>query len=92
MIKSFKDSNTQALFEGKSVKKFRPFRKAAERKLLIIDNACEIKDCNIPPGNRLEKLSGGRDGQYSIRINRQWRVCFVWKSEGVYNVEITDYH
>ncbi len=57
-----------------------------------IDNACEIKDCNIPPGSRLEKLSGDRDGQYSIRINNLWRVCFAWKDNGVYNVKITDYH
>lgn len=92
MIRSFKDKKTEDFFEGKAVKKFSGFKKAAERKLTMVDNAVQLRDLRSPPGNQLEKLSGDREGQYSIRINDQWRVCFVWKADGPYDVEITDYH
>ena len=91
MIKNFKCKYTQALYEGKSPKQFRPFQAQAERKLQILDSAAELFDLRSPPGNRFEKLGGDRQGQYSIRINKQWRVCFAWSDEP-YDVEITDYH
>ncbi|MEY4529063.1 MAG: hypothetical protein RL768_2782 [Nitrospirota bacterium] len=74
------------------VKEFFGFRNAAERKLTMIDNAMDLKDLLSPPANRLERLKGKRVGQHSIRINDQWRICFVWKADGPYEVEITDYH
>ena len=92
MIKSFKDKNTEALYSGKTVKPFSGFRKAAERKLTMLDSAAELRDLLAPPANRLEKLKGDRAGQHSIRINDQWRICFIWKEDGPYEVEITDYH
>ncbi|MDZ7666251.1 MAG: type II toxin-antitoxin system RelE/ParE family toxin [Desulfotignum sp.] len=91
MIKNFKCKYTQALYEGKSPKQFRAFRAIAERKLQMLDSADELLDLWSPPGNRFEKLGGDRQGQYSMRINKQWRVCFAW-SDGPYDVEITDYH
>lgn len=92
MIKSFRCKHTEALFEGGNPRQFRAFRDQAERKLQMIDAATDIKDLESPPGNRLEKLSGDRAGQRSIRINRQWRVCFEWKDSNAWNVEICDYH
>lgn len=92
MIKSFKDKNTEALYGGKTVKPFSGFRKIAERKLTMLDSAAELRDLLAPPANRLEKLKGDRAGQHSIRINDQWRICFIWKEDGPYEVEITDYH
>ncbi|MDR4483171.1 MAG: type II toxin-antitoxin system RelE/ParE family toxin [Nitrospirales bacterium] len=92
MIKSFKDKNTEAFFGGKTVKQFSGFKKAAERKLTMLDSAAELRDLLAPPANRLEKLKGDRAGQHSIRINDQWRICFIWKDDGPYEVEITDYH
>ena len=74
------------------VKEFFGFRNAAERKLTMIDNAMDLKDLLSPPANRLERLKGKRVGQHSIRINDQWRICFVWKADGPYEVEITDCH
>ncbi len=91
MIKNFKCKYTQALYEGKCPKHFKAFQIQAERKLQMLDNAVELLDLRSPPGNRFEKLGGDRQGQYSIRINRQWRVCFAWYDEP-YNVEIVDYH
>ncbi len=91
MIKTFKCKHTQALYEGKSPKQFSAFQILAERKLQMLDSAVELIDLRSPVGNRLEKLSGNRLGQYSIRINKQWRVCFVWVNEPC-EVEITDYH
>ena len=91
MIKNFKCKHTQALYEGKCPKKFRVFQAQAERKLQMLDSATELLDLRSPVGNRLEKLSGNRQGQHSIRINKQWRVCFVWSDEPC-DVEITDYH
>ena len=92
MILSFSDKQTQNLFEGKAVKRFQAFRNAAERKLLILDTAVSLTDLRVPPGNCLEALTGDRRGQHSIRINRQWRICFVWTDEGPEDVEIVDYH
>ena len=92
MIKSFKDKKTENLFNGKNIKQFESFRKIAERKLLMIDCASSINDLRVPPANRLETLSGNRKRQYSIRINSQWRICFIWSNDGVYDVEIVDYH
>ncbi len=91
MIKNFKCKYTQALYKGKSPKQFRSFQAQAERKLQILDSAAELLDLRSPPGNRFEKLGGDRQGQYSIRINKQWRICFAW-SDKPYDAEITDYH
>jgi len=91
MIKGFRCKATQTLFEGGNPKQFRSFQAQAERKLQMIDSAVELCDLRSPPGNRLEKLSGDRSGQYSIRINQQWRICFVWNNDAD-QVEITDYH
>ncbi len=92
MIKGFADRNTEALFQRKPRKRFRPFARVALRKLLILNAASSLDDLKVPPGNRSEKLKGDRKGQYSIRINDQWRVCFRWQGGDAYDVEIVDYH
>lgn len=92
MVRSFRDKKTERFFSGEMVKEFSSFRKVAERKLTMLDNASDIKDLRSPPGNRLELLKGSRAGQHSIRINDQWRICFVWKVDGPHEVEIADYH
>ena len=92
MIRSFNCKYTQALFEGKSPRCFRAIRSVAERKLTQLHNATTLNFLRSPPGNRLETLKGNRAGQYSIRINDQWRVCFCWKNGDVWGVEIVDYH
>ena len=92
MIRTFNCKHTQALFEGKSPRLFRAIQRVAERKLQMLDSAATLDFLKSPPGNRLEKLVGDRAGQYSIRINQQWRICFVWESDGVHDVEILDYH
>lgn len=92
MIRSFKCSSTQALFEGKTAARFANFRAVAERKLQMLHRAVIVDDLRVPPGNRLEALTGDRKGQHSIRINDQWRVCFVWTEGDATNVEIIDYH
>lgn len=91
MIKNFKCKHTQALYEGERAKPFKAFQEQAERKLQMLDSAVELLDLRSPPGNRLEKLGEYREGQHSIRINKQWRICFVWSGEPC-DVEITDYH
>jgi proteic killer suppression protein len=92
MIKSFKCIDTQKLFEtGKSVR-FAAVAKVATRKLTQLEVATTLEFMRSPPGNRLEKLVGNRDGQYSIRINDKWRLCFKWTAAGPEDVEITDYH
>jgi proteic killer suppression protein len=91
LIKSFRDKETQALYEGKCPSRFRSFRAVAERKLQMLDASQGVNDLRSPPGNRLEKLTGDRSGQWSIRINEQWRVCFRW-TDGPEDVEIVDYH
>ena len=93
MIKSFKDELTNSTWNRKRVKKFpSDIFKVARRKLGFLEDAVDINDLRIPPGNRLEALKGNRISQYSIRINDQWRVCFRWKDGNAYDVEITDYH
>ena len=92
MIRSFKSPETQALFAGQAARCFVNIRPVAERKLQMLHRAGGLDDLRIPPGNRLEKLSGDRAGQWSIRINGQWRVCFEWRDGDAWNVEITDYH
>jgi len=92
MIKSFKDTVTKNIWEGvRSLKLPGNIQQIARRKLRMINNAHELKDLMIPPSNMLEKLKGDRKGDYSIRINQQWRICFKWDSDA-YEVEITDYH
>ena len=91
MIRNFKCKQTQSLYEGGKPKRFSSFQPQAERKLQMLDNAVGLLDLRSPPGNKLEKLSGDRSGQHSIRINKQWRICFVWLDEPT-EVEITDYH
>ncbi len=93
MIRSFAGRDTERLFARESVPRWSAkLQRAALRKLLILDAAEAIVDLRVPPGNRLEKLSGNRAGQYSIRINDQWRICFRWRQADVYDVEIVDYH
>lgn len=92
MIHSFACSNTQALFHSESVLQFKSIERVARRKLLQLHAATDLASLRIPPGNRLESLKGDRSGQYSIRINEQWRICFVWREDGAYQVEIVDYH
>jgi len=93
MIRSFNDEQTERLFERLSVKKIAvTLQRAALRKLLLVDAAEALDDLRVPPGNRLEKLVGNRAGQYSIRINSQWRICFEWSDGDAYEVEIVDYH
>ena len=92
MILSFKCKETQALYEGKKPKQFRSIQSVAERKLAQLDAALTLDFLRAPPGNRLELLKGDRAGQHSMRINGQWRLCFVWTATGPVNVEIVDYH
>jgi len=91
MIRSFADRETQHLFDDEPVRRFAAFEKVARRKLMLLDAAERLDDLRAPPGNRLESLRGDRAGQYSIRINDQWRICFRWK-DGAEGVEIVDYH
>jgi proteic killer suppression protein len=92
MIVSFKCKDTESLFAGKVPRKFRAFASVAERKLAQLDAAQTLEFLRAPPGNRLEALAGDRKGQYSIRINDQFRLCFVWTAAGPKDVEIVDYH
>ena len=92
MIRSFAGADTEALFHSRAVSRFRSIERVARRKLLQIHAATELASLRIPPGNRLEALKSDRKGQHSIRINDQWRVCLVWKSDGAHGVEIVDYH
>ena len=93
MIRSFADSETERVFQRLGWKRLSvEVQRMAYRKLVVIDAAESINDLRIPPGNRLEKLKGNREGQHSIRVNEQWRICFRWKDGDAYEVEITDYH
>ena len=92
MIRSFKCSDTEFLSKGNRVKRFASISAIARRKLRQLEIAANLEDLRVPPGNRLEALKGGRAGQYSIRINRQWRICFRWTEAGAEDVEIIDYH
>ena len=93
MIKSFADTEAEQLFGRRRSRKLPgEIQQRAYRKLLYVDAAEALDDLRVPPGNRLENLSGDRADQYSIRINQQWRICFVWRNGDAYDVEITDYH
>lgn len=91
-ILSFKSADAQRLHQRQRVARFGNIEAVARRKLDQLDSATELRDLASPPGNRLERLTGDREGQHSIRINDQWRVCFVWTAEGPKDVEIVDYH
>lgn len=91
-ILSFKCKDTRALFEGRGARRFVNIETVAMRKLVMLNRAATLDDLRIPPNNRLESLQGDRNGQHSIRVNRQWRVCFVWTANGPTDVEIVDYH
>lgn len=92
MIRSFRCSDTEGLANGERVKRFVNIASVARRKLRQLQIAERLDDLRVPPGNRLEALIGDRVGQYSIRINDQWRLCFIWTTAGADEVEIVDYH
>lgn len=92
MIKSFRSEDTEDLLNDVLVPRFRAVEWTARRKLLYLHRARLLEDLKAPPGNRLEALKGDRKGQYSIRVNDQWRICFRWDDGNVYDVEIVDYH
>jgi len=93
MIRSFKDTEAEKIYARRRSKKLPTvIQQVALRKMRMLNNALNLNDLRIPPANRLEKLSGNRAGQHSIRINDQWRLCFEWRDGDAYEVEITDYH
>lgn len=92
MIRSFRCSDTERLFHRESVRRFKAIERQALRKLDLVDAAPDLRTLSTLPGNRLEALKGDRKGQYSIRINDQWRICFEWREGHAYAVEIVDYH
>ncbi len=93
MIKTFADKQTAAIFANQKVRKLDPgTMRTAQRKLAILHRIESVEELRIPPGNRLERLSGNRSGQWSIRINHKWRICFEWRDGDAWNVEIVDYH
>jgi len=93
MIKSIKDAETRLVYQREYVRTFPPeTQQMALRKLRMLNNTASLNDLRVPPANRLEKLSGSRAGEYSIRINDQWRICFEWQGGDAYQVEIVDYH
>ena len=93
MIRSFANADTERVWRRQRVRRFGPdLQRMANRKLLIIDAAETLNDLRVPPGNRLEQLRGDRTGQYSIRVNDQWRICFRWRDGDALDVEIVDYH
>jgi proteic killer suppression protein len=93
VIKSFRDRDAERLFNRERIKRLgSDVQRVALRKLRMLDAATALEDLRVPPANRLEKLKGDRDGQHSIRINKQWRICFRWRSGDAHDVEIVDYH
>ena len=92
MIKSFSSSDTEALFNEISVRRYQSIERQARRKLLYLNSVRTLQDLLQPPGNKLEALKGNRRGQHSIRINDQWRICFRWRDGNAFDVEIVDYH
>jgi len=93
MIRTFGDRHTERLFHREPVRKWGPdVQRAGLRKLRILDAATSLEDLRAPPGNQLEKLRGDRAGQWSIRVNDQWRLCFVWRTADAFDVELVDYH
>jgi toxin HigB-1 len=93
VIRSFRDKDTEAVWRRNHIKKLGPeLSRLAYNKLVPINAAARINDLRVPPGNRLEKHVGARTGQYSVRVNNQWRICFTWSAGGAGNVELVDYH
>ncbi len=93
VIRSFRDVNTESVANRERCRKFpADIQRRAQAKLMILNNAKRLDDLQVPPGNRLEALSGDRGGQHSIRINDRWRICFFWRQGNAYQVEIVDYH
>jgi proteic killer suppression protein len=92
VIKGFAEKETRALFETGTSRRWNSITRVAVRKLVQIDSVSTLDELNVPPGNRLEALKGDRAGLHSIRISDQWRICFRWETDGVYDVEIVDYH
>jgi len=92
MIRSFRCQDTQSLFETGKSRRWSAIIRVATRKLTQLDAAATLEFLRSPPGNRLEALSGDRVGQHSIRLNDQWRICFEWRNDDAFNVEIVDYH
>lgn len=92
MIRSFKDEEAEKIFERLHSKRFAALERVIFRKLRSLHRAAALSDLMNPPGNRLERLHGNRAGQYSIRVNDQWRICFEWRENDAYEVEIVDYH
>lgn len=93
MIRTYRDARTELVVSGRCPKGFpADLLRSAQRKLTMLDNAADLADLRSPPGNRLEALKSDRTGQHSIRINDQWRICFIWTEAGPENVEIVDYH
>ena len=92
MIRSFRDEDTRAVFDQQRVRRYQQIANVALRRLAQIDSAEELRDLASPPANRLEALRGDREGQSSIRVNDQYRICFRWKDGDAFDVEITDYH
>jgi proteic killer suppression protein len=93
VIKTFRDRDAERLFHREPVKRLGPdVQRVALRKLRMLDAATVLEDLRVPPANRLEKLKGDRAGQFSIRVNQQWRICFAWRSGHAFDVEIVDYH
>ena len=92
MIHSFACAETESLFNSKAVPRFKNIERVARRKLLQLSATADLANLRVPPGNQLEMLKGSRKQQHSIRINDQWRLCFIWKDDGAHQVEIVDYH
>ncbi|MGI9301149.1 MAG: type II toxin-antitoxin system RelE/ParE family toxin [Gammaproteobacteria bacterium] len=93
MIRSFRDAEAEKIFSGRRSRRLPPdIQNVARRKLVYLDQARRLEDLRIPPANQLEALRGNRRGQHSIRINRQWRICFVWRADNADQLEIVDYH
>ena len=93
MIRSFRDRKTEDVFQRERARALHPdVQRLAQRKLVMLDAAESLQDLRLPPGNRLERLSGDRAGEHSIRVNDQWRICFHWRDGDAHDVEIVDYH
>jgi len=92
VIASYRDKDTEALASGRRVRRFQGIDRVARRKLRMLEAAKGLSDLASPPGNRLEALAGDRKGEHSLRINDQWRICFVWRDDAAHDVEIVDYH
>jgi len=92
LIRTFRSSDTAALFQDQLPRRFHAIERVARRKLLFLNSVKKLEDLKVPPGNQLERLRGDREGSYSIRINDQWRICFAWHDGDAWDVEIVDYH